>query len=152
METVYSTVQTWSNFGDGAGFTANWSNEESFSPVYSLNISRTVIDTVKIWYWWQKYSGIIPVGRDLTLKAKIKAVNLSGDGVSIVIRCDGEVPNLQFASTQGVVNINGTFDWSTYTVSLPNVQSNITSIFVFLVYRPKTTGKVYFDDVTLSYN
>jgi hypothetical protein len=152
METLSSSVQTWSNYGDGTGFIASWSNEVSFSPVYSLKISRTAIDTAKIWYWWQKYSGTIPVGRDLTLKAKIKGVNLSGNGAALVIRCDGAEPNLQFETTQGMVNINGTFDWSTYTLSLSNVKSNITSIFVFLLYLPKTTGTVYFDDVTLSYN
>ncbi len=149
MEVVNSS--TWANFGNGTGFTATMSNEESFSPVYSLKISRTNIDTAKIWYWYQKYSGKIPVGLDLTLKAKIKGLNLSGNGASIAIRCDGATPDLQFETTQSVVNINGTFDWTTYTVSLSNVKSNVTSIYVFLIYLPKTTGTVYFDDVTLTY-
>jgi hypothetical protein len=127
------------------------SYEESFSPNYSLKISRTVIDTAKIWYWYQIYSGKIPVGRDLTLKAKIKGVYLSGNGASIVIRCDGATPGLQFETTQNVVNISGTFDWATYTVTLSKVQSNITSIIVYLIYLPNTTGTVYFDDVTLTY-
>jgi hypothetical protein len=149
MEIVSSS--TWSNFGNGTGFNATMSYEESFSPNYSLKISRTVIDTAKIWYWYQIYSGKIPVGRDLTLKAKIKGVYLSGNGASIVIRCDGATPGLQFETTQNVVNISGTFDWATYTVTLSKVQSNITSIIVYLIYLPNTTGTVYFDDVTLTY-
>jgi hypothetical protein len=149
MEVVNSS--TWSNFMTGTGFTATMTYEESFSPNYSLKISRTVIDTAKFCSWYQMYSGKIPVGRDLTLTAKIKGVNLSGTGVSIVIRGDGATPGLQFETTQNAVPISGTFDWATYTLNLSKVQSDVTSIIVYLVYLPKTTGTVYFDDVTLTY-
>lgn len=149
MESVSSS--TWTNWGTGTGFTATVSSEESFSPNKSLMISRTAIDTENYWYWYQSYSGTIPFGRDLTLTAKIKGVNLSGNGASIAIRCDGATTSLQFETTQNVVPINGTFDWTTFTATLSNVQSDVTSIVVFLIYLRNTNGTLYFDDVTLTY-
>lgn len=154
MELNSSLDQSWVSGGNGteAGFIYGWTNEESFSPVNSLNISRTVIEAENYWYYEQIYSREIPLGRDLMLNAKIKGVNLVGRGISIAIRCDGADPNIQFETTQGVKTINGTFDWTNYSVKLHKVNSAVTSIHVYLTYLPKTTGTAYFDDVTLSNN
>jgi hypothetical protein len=154
MESDPSSDQSWFNFGYGTGFTPSWTDEESFSPVHSFKIYRTTIDidTNHFWGYGQKYSGKIPVGRDLTLKAKIKGVSLSGAGASIVIRCDGAQPGLQFETTEGAISINGNFNWTTYTLNLSQVKSNVTSIMVYLIYLYNTTGAAYFDDVTLTYN
>lgn len=152
MEKISSSEQTWFNYGSGTGFDASWTNEQSFSPVYSLKISRTISDSGNFWYFGQFINSNIPVGHDLTLTAKIKGINLTGEGASIVIRCDGADPDIQFETTQGVIKIDGTFDWTTYTLNLAKVESNVTSIIVYLIFLPNTTGSVYFDDVTLIYN
>ena len=123
-----------------------------FSPTHSLKIARTIVDTTNIWYWDQIYSGIMPTGQTLTLTAKIKGVNLTGEGVSIVIRGDGaDQSTLQFATTQGDISITGTFNWSTYSVSLSTLSTNVYRIVIFLIYLPKTTGTVYFDDIKLTH-
>jgi hypothetical protein len=143
---------SWVNLGTGNDFTASWTDEDSFSPTHSLKIARTIIDTTNFWYWDQIYSGIMPTGRTLTLTAKIKGVNLTGEGVSIFIRGDGaNQSNLQFATTQGDISITGTFDWSTYSVSLSTLSTDVYHIVVFLIYLPKTTGTVYFDDIKLTH-
>jgi hypothetical protein len=59
---------------------------------------------------------------------------------------------LQTASTADASDITGTFDWTEYTVTLPGLSKNVTSIFVNLFYYPGTTGKVFFDDATLMHN
>jgi len=141
------------------GFTAKdiamtWSTDASSSPSHSLEMSRsTVTDQTSYAAWGQNYQGAMPVGKDLTFTAKIKSDNLVGQGVSIVIRVDGATTqNLQISSTQGNQTINGTFDWKTYTVNLASLTSQAKYIIVYLVYLPGTTGKAYFDDVSLTHN
>jgi hypothetical protein len=66
------------------------------------------------------------------------------------IGCDGPT-KFQFASTEGTIKINGTKDWTTYTVELKEkVRSDINNIRVFLFYLPETSGTVYFDDASLT--
>jgi hypothetical protein len=143
---------SWFNLGGGNDFIAKWTDEYSFSLTHSIKIDRTTVDTTNGWYWYQVYSGIMPTGQTLTLTAKIKGINLSGDGASILIRCDGANQNtVQFAGTEGNTSIIGTFDWSTYSVSLSNLSTDVHNIVIFLIFLPKTTGTVYFDDITLTH-
>jgi hypothetical protein len=144
---------SWFNLGGGGNdFIASWTDEDSFSPTHSIKIAKTTVDTTNGWYWYQVYSGIMPIGQTLTLTAKIKGVNLTGAGVSMLIRCDGANQNtVQFAGTEGITSITGNFDWSTYSVSLSNLSTDVYQIVFFLIYLPKTTGTVYFDDVTLTH-
>ena len=143
----------WTNNGYGSDFVATRTEEDSFSPSHSLKISKAIIDTAQahFWVWYNEYKGEMPFGQDLTLTAKIKGVDLLGPGASIVIRCDRVTQLLQFETTENSTNISGSFDWSTYTLNLSDLQSDVTIIRVYLILLPETTGTVYFDDITLTH-
>ena len=145
------TDQKWVNSGTGGAFVASWTTDESYSPTHSLKLSSPNSDPDNFWYFGQGYSDKIPIGEELTLTAKIKGDNLVGAGVAIAIRCDGDDPNLQFETSQDYIVINGTFNWTTYTVKLSNVSLETTGIMVYLSTLPSTTGTAYFDDVTLTH-
>jgi len=155
VETPAGDLFSWISYGSGinTGFNAILTDEEAFSPSHSLKIARTTVDTNYFWVWYQSISNLyfIPYGQDLTLTAKIKGVNLEGWGVAIALRCDGKEQDYQFETTQETTPITGNFDWTTYTIDLLDVKSTITSINVFLIYLPSTTGTVYFDDITLTH-
>lgn len=102
----------------------------------------------------QPFSTNIPIGKSLSLSVRIKG-QLEGEGVSIVIRGDdsplADGSREQFATTQGNSPIGGAFNWTKFSIGLGTVEPNIQSITVFLVYLPNTTGNVYFDDVSLTF-
>ena len=127
-------------------------NEKVYrSPVHSFMISRTTPDSDFYAYYSQRYPRKMPYGNDLTLKAHIKGVNLEGEGISLIIRCeDASLSPVQVATTEGTVKIAGTFDWTEYSVKLLDLQSTVTTLYVYLNYLPNTTGTVYFDDITLT--
>jgi hypothetical protein len=145
-----ANMSVWFSNGTGSDFNAYRTNEDSFSPSYSLKIERTTLDYANYWYWGQLYEGEMPFGEVLTLTARIKGVNLSGNGISIAIRADADT-TYQFATTQYMTNISGTFDWAEYSVNLSDLSIDATKIFIFLVYLNSTTGTIYFDDITLTH-
>jgi hypothetical protein len=148
LESALTSV--WTNYGSGS-ITAYRTTEDSFSPSHSLKLAKTAIDTINFWYWSQKYIEKMPIGQKLTLAAKIKGVNLTGDGIALAIRCDGKISGQQFATTQGTTKISGSFDWTDFSVDLPDLQDGVTGIFIYLIYMNKTNGTVFFDDITLTY-
>ncbi len=133
-----------------------WVTEESYSPDKSLKISNQVSDSTGFAFWAQSLYDDIPTGQDVTLKVKIKG-NLTGDGVSIVIRGDdydswhnnGDLK--QFETTEGDTKISGTFDWTEYSLTMTDVTEDVTIMTVYLVYLENTVGEVYFDDASLTY-
>jgi hypothetical protein len=149
------------NPGTSGAYTGTWTDEESSSKAHSLKISANATQTTDFAYWVQTYSqttvgATLPFGKDLTLSLKIKGKDLVGQGLSIAIRADNALTPTSsagstFVTTQGNVQINGTFDWKTYTVKMSNLRSDALYVYVFLVYLPNTTGTAYFDDVTLTY-
>ena len=133
------------------GFNLGRNELVSRSPVHSFMISRTTPDADFYAYYSQRYPRTMPYGNDLTLKAYVKGVNLEGDGISLIIRCeDVNLTPVQVVTTEGTVKIAGTFDWTEYTVKLLDLQSTVTVLYVYLNYLPNTTGTVYFDDITLT--
>jgi len=130
----------------------DWTTEESHSPSRSLRISTETGDSTNFAFWAQTFNTDIPHGQDVTLNVWIKS-ELIGNGVSIVIRGDDtDFPDgtaEQFVTTQGSLDISGSFDWSEYSVKLENVDTDINSLTVYLVYLGGTAGTVYFDDVQL---
>ena len=137
------------------GYTSGVSTEAYSSPQYSLKINcGQVKDTATFCYYGQNsvpFNGI-SVGAKLTLKAKIKTA-LVGPGVSIAIRGDkGNTLGVFFATTQGKTPITGTRDFTEYSVVLDSFPGGIDNLLVYLVYLPKTTGSVYFDDLSLTVN
>ena len=103
-------------------------------------------------YAYQSIENNIPKGKKLKLTVKIKTENLTGGGAAIAIRCNVKGKAAQFVSTQWKIPIEGTKDWTTYTVELnEKVRSDIESITAFLLFTSDTSGTVYFDDASLIY-
>ncbi|MCC5612758.1 hypothetical protein LC612_40240 [Nostoc sp. CHAB 5834] len=132
------------------GFTT----EAASSPKYSLKINCNQVknDTAFCYYGQQKIStATIPIGAKVTLKAKIKTA-LKGNGVSLAIRGDKNNRDVFFVSTQGKTSITGTQEFTEYSVFIDSYPGGIDNLLIFLVYLPRTTGYVYFDDVSLVVN
>jgi hypothetical protein len=141
----------WGASSSGGSFSMKVTDSESNSPSHSLMISDSVNYPQYFSYWYQKYTGKMPVGRNLTLFVRIKGENITGQGVSIAIRSDRNTEQKQFVSTQSDRKITGTFNWKEYSVELPDLDTNADAVWVFLVFLQGTTGKVYFDDINLVY-
>jgi len=136
-------------------YTYGFTEEFAASPKNSLkiNCNKVTNDTAFCFYSQTIPTTNLKVGSKLTLKVKIKTLNMVGEGVSIAIRGDGaNLPSVFFKTTQGVTQITGNQDFKEYSVSLDSYAGNANQIFIFLVYLPKTTGSVYFDDVSLTEN
>jgi len=137
------------------GFAFGHTSEAASSPQYSLKINCNAVKNDSAFCFYGQNNipiSDIPVGAKLTLTAKIKPVNLTGQGVSIAIRGDKGNQVVFFQTTQGTTPITGTSDFKQYSVTLDNYPGNIDNMLVFMVYLPKTTGYVYFDDLTLTVN
>jgi hypothetical protein len=136
-----------------SGPSTSWATEDYVSGDHSLKIFSPVANSPDFSYWSQTYSGKIPGSQDLVFSVKIKGKDLHGPGISLLINDDLHTsPSItpdQVASTQEVTFINGTFDWTTYSVKLVNVDPAAKSITVYILCFPGTTGTAYFDDATL---
>jgi len=141
----------WSSTGQG-NYDLNWSEEESFSPKKSLKISTQTSNATNFAFWALTINTNIPVGKDVTLKVKVKS-KLVGKGISLLIRGDDTVTPAGYteqASAEGPF-ISGTHDWQEQSVKMTKVGENIKSLTIYLIYSSNTTGEVYFDDVSLTY-
>lgn len=154
LEIGSGTPNGWFGNGPCPNTELSWTDEEAFSPSKSLKISNSTLESSCFSFWGQTFNTDIPTGKSLSLRVRIKG-QLEGQGVSIAIRAD-DTPQVQgtgeqFATTQGTSPISGTFNWTEFSIGLGTVESNIQSITVYLVYLPNTTGTVYFDDVSLTF-
>jgi len=154
VELGTETSDNWWHSTDQENFNVIWTDQVSFSPVKSLEISNQVTDPIKSAFWGQSISSNLPYGKAITLKVKIKG-NLKGSGLFLAIRGDDTNPASgdpeQFVTTQGITTISGTFDWTDYSLMLSSVDASTKILNVFLFYSPNTTGEAFFDDITLSY-
>ena len=152
MEIGDSSPNSWLDL-EQTVYSTEWTSEEANSGNKSLKITATQTDPTNIAFWAQSFSGSIPVGKDVVLSIRIKGKNLTGQGISIAIRGDAETPRSglaeQFGTTEGEIDITGSFDWTTYNVRLNGIDSNIKELTVFLIFLPNSTGTVYFDDASL---
>jgi len=143
----------WFNTGNNQYETA-WTDQESYSAKKSLQISSPATHTSGFAFWAQTITSNLPIGKGVTLSVKIKG-DLVGEGVSIAIRGDNtSVPDgsgEQFITTQGSESITGTFDWTDHSITLSSVDATTKSITIYFVFLPNTKGKVYFDDVSLTF-
>ena len=115
----------------------------------ALKLSTEISHHTEFSFWSQSFTEFIPFGKDITLEVRIKG-DLEGQGASIALRADDSTNNvLQFETTQGKVPITGEFDWTEFTVTIENVSSSTSRIYIFLVFLPDTTGEVYFDDISI---
>ena len=133
------------------GFTIGRVETVYRSPIHSLMISRTTPDPTYYAFYSQRYPRQIPYGDDLTLEVYLKGVDLSGDGIALKVWGEDEkLDTLQQTTLSIPVSTNGTFDWTQYSVTMPEVQNGVKILYVYLIYLQNTTGKVYFDDITLT--
>lgn len=143
------TLWWTAKMGPATDFIFVRTSEESASQTHSLKISKTSQDPESYAYWAQNIDENLPVNKKLTLSAKIKCANLNGRGVSIVIRCDNNYTQVQFATTELSTTISGTTDWKQYSVSIDALNPVVDNIIVYLIYLNNTSGTVYFDDIHL---
>lgn len=140
------------------GYTYGQSFEAAASGEHSLKINCNFVknDTAHCFIYQSIPAGNIPAGSKLTLKGKIKAVNLDGKGVALAIRGDKTVNGqglvAGFITTEGRTLITGTHEFEDYTLTIDSYPGNMDYIVVMLFYLPGTTGTVYLDDVTLAVN
>ncbi len=153
-----TTTNWFSGFESPAGSNPNnyvleLSEDFSVSPKKSIKIQcDKVNNTASFCHYNQAFSTTgLKAGAILTLNAKIKGVNLVGQGLSIAIRGDktGASSSVFFRTTQGVSPITGTFDFKEFSVSLESYEGNADRIIVFIVFLPQTTGTAYIDDISL---
>jgi hypothetical protein len=140
-----------------APYQLEWTSEESFSPTRSLKISTTQSEPVNFSFWGQTINTNLPFGKDLVLSVRIKTKNLVGQGVSIALKADNTLANptaegSTFVTSQQSMMINGTQDWTEYSIAMPSLRRDAKVVFIFLVYLPNTTGEAYFDEITLKHN
>ncbi|SDJ93373.1 hypothetical protein SAMN05421823_101459 [Catalinimonas alkaloidigena] len=128
-----------------------WLPKEPESNDYYLGFENSVFDTVHYSFYAQSILTPIPKGKQLTLRAKVKAENLVGEGLNLAIRCDGPQGIIKFVSTRDQAPIQGNFDWKEFNVVLDEVPEETNVIAVLVLYLNATTGRASFDDVTLTY-
>lgn len=154
-------LQNWaigdnpSDQNNNSVYDMGYTDEAASSPKYSIKISCNEIKNDSAFSYFVQ-SNIstrnIAVGAKLTLKAKIKTVNLEGNGVSIAIRGDNKGSLVFFTTSEGKTPILGTKDFTEYSMVLNSYPVGIDNLMIFLVYLPETTGTAFFDDVTLVTN
>jgi len=149
----YSPDNWWFGSADNSLFSFKWDSREYLSANHSLKISSSNSNEY-FSFWAQTISANELIGGKITLNVNIKSDNLDGQGVYIAIRGDTTITpsgNAEvFATTQGNEQISGTFDWKKFNVTLDNVPSDIKALTFYLIYGTKTSGSVYFDDVSLT--
>lgn len=161
-----SPYQNWGSYlGKNSTTSPNkyvieYSTEAASSPLHSLKVSCDAIKNDTTYQYMQQLLNTtnvpIPAGAKLTLKAKIKTVNIQGNGISLAMGgnqgASGQYASTFYTSTEGKQSITGTNDFKEYTLTFDAFPANTTSLYVLLFYLPKTTGTAYYDDVSLTVN
>gem|GEM_PF-1121986 len=142
------------------GFNLGVSDTVFRSGSRSIFIKNTDIFNENSGNWTQVYNGSIPgPGQRVRLRAHLKGENIRlftpNSNVFISLRffpvqdSGGSLAG-RFISSQQQIRVDGTFDWRPIELVVNSVPEDVESVAVFLVMGPRVTGKVYFDDVTLT--
>ena len=149
---VNSPDNWWVGAGSSDKFDIHWDSDNYLSPSHSLAISSDDSGD-KFAFWAQTFLASDVAGKKIKVNVFAKADNLTGDGIYVAIRGDDtNVPSGSaeaFVTTQAKVAYNGTFDWKEISITMDTVPTDIKSITVYLIYGTNTSGKVYFDDLSL---
>lgn len=140
--------------GNPNKYKGEYSTEAAASGTHSLKISCDTIrnDTTHCFFLQRISSGSLATGAKLTLKTKVKTVDLKGTGLTIVLfgyKVNNTGSKVVF-STYVPVPAKGTTDFTEYTVVQDKYPVGVDEIYVALFYEAKTTGKAYFDDIFLT--
>ena len=153
-------------------YTVDYTTEAASSPAHSIKVSCNAAYNDSTYHLFQQdfYTASssssppagakilsIPAGAKLTMKAKIKTLNIKGgDGISIAMGgnygADKNYASAFFTESRGKVAITGTKDFTEYTVSFDSFPANTYSVYVLIFFLPNTTGTAYYDDVSLAVN
>ena len=140
--------------GNPNKYKAEYTTEAAASGTHSLKISCDSIrnDTTHCFFLREITPGSLATGAKLTLKTKVKTVDLKGTGLTIVLfgyKVYNTGSKVVF-STYTPVPAKGTTDFTEYTVVQDKYPGGVDYIYVALFYEAKTTGKAYFDDIFLT--
>jgi hypothetical protein len=93
----------------------------------------------------------IPVGAPLELMVKVKVTNVTGGGVFVALRGDGDSSStpIFFETTEGSQTIDGTADFATHKVKLDSYPEGVKYVYIFLIMDASSTGSANFDDISL---
>jgi hypothetical protein len=146
----FNNPDSWTSHSTGGtNYNELWTTDAFYSSNHSLEITCSTADVKNESYWVQAYNSSSLSGKNLVFGAKLKGVKLSGPGAYLVI--DGYSGNnlVNYIWSQP---ITGDFDWAPFRVILRNVDKSVDHFYFYFVMAPGTTGTVYFDDASLSYN
>lgn len=130
-------------------------NATADTGTYSLAIN-TPQEVSEIFAWQLTLGKKLPLGKKLIVKVRIKADSVMGQGAALAILTDktktplGDL--LSYDTTRDQITINGDFDWKEYELTTAEPLSPATqSVTLYLLYLPRTTGAIYFDNIRLEY-
>ncbi|WP_080056899.1 hypothetical protein [Spirosoma aerolatum] len=150
-------------------YTVEYSTEAASSPSHSIKVSCNAAYNDSTYHLLQQLfytpsssapNGAkilnIPTGAKLTMKAKIKTVNVQGNGIVIAVGgnygLNKNYASAFYTSTEGKVPITGTNDFKEYSITFDSFPADTYSLYVLIFFSPTTTGTAYYDDVSLSVN
>jgi hypothetical protein len=133
----------------------SWTDEEACGGDLSIKIASSA-KRDKVFAWACTITQEVPYDKLLTLKAFVKTDQVTGQGICLTLRADDTLTASgkaeMYATTQGKKIIMGSHDWTEYAVSFAvPLAYEMKSITIYLIFLPETSGTVYFDDITLSY-
>lgn len=141
-------------------YSVTYSSEAASSPSHSIKVTCLAAPNDSTYQFMEQIlytaNTPIPAGAKLTMKVKIKTVNIQGNGISLAIGgnygASAKYASAFYTSTEGKISITGTNDFKEYSLTLDSFPADATSLYVLLFFLPKTTGTAYYDDVSLSVN
>lgn len=150
-------------------YTLDYTTEAASSPTHSIKVSCNAAYNDSTYHLFQQDfftasasapAGAkvlsIPAGAKLTMKVKIKTVNMNGEGISIALGgnygADKNYASAFFTESRGKTAITGTKDFTEYTINFDSFPANAYSVYVLIFFLPNTTGTAYYDDVSLAVN
>ena len=142
------------------GFTLGVSRDEFRSTPGSLFIENSDSLNTNASTWRQMVRMPLPgEGRKITLRAYLKGEELkrhgTGSNIYISLRAfpveDSKGNTVgRFISSQERVVVEGSFEWRPIELVLSKMPPEVDHLMVYLVMAPLTTGKIFFDDITLT--
>lgn len=123
-----------------------------FAGDYSLGIHGSGTGGVAYWLLPALLDDQVPVGATLTVSAKVKTENLTGNGVWIWIQAN---PNEEpaYSVTSDVYRIvKGTNDWTEISQKIHCYPNSKPKMLIWLGIDGTGTGDVWFDDIKVGFN
>lgn len=144
----------WRGGNSTSRFVYGRSNTEASSGARSLSLSDIAGSTGFFSFWAQTLPVGNVAGMTLELSVEIKTSDVRGEGIALAIRGDDQsLRNADaeaWATTRDSILIQGTQEWTRYSVQLSDLEATIDRVTVYLMFLPNTSGIVYFDDAVLS--